>query len=132
MPFVVDASVAARWLLPDEFDRESLRVLQLVEEGGVTAPVLWWFEVRNLLITNERRGRLTKEQSDIALALLSRLNIDLDQSSDETAVLGLARQYRLTVYDAAYLELAKRRALPLASLDSDLIQAALAEKIPLL
>ena len=107
-------------------------VLKLVEEGGVTAPALWWFEVRNLLIVNERRGRLTKDQSDIALALLEQLNIGLDRSPDESTILGFARKYRLTVYDAAYLELAKRCALPLATLDADLISAAKAEGIALL
>lgn len=132
MGFVVDASMAARWILPDEFDAKALNTLNRVEEGGVFAPALWWFEVRNLLIINERRGRLTEVQTSMALDLLLRLNIEMDNSPDEAVILAFARKHRLTVYDAAYLELAVRRALAIATLDTDLISAAQAEGIPLL
>lgn len=132
MAYVVDASMAACWLMPDEFDAIAVSALRLVDEGDVIAPALWWFEVRNLLIMNERRGRLSNEQSEDALALLQRLKIGLDRFPDEHKILNFASKHRLTVYDAAYLELAVRKEIPLATLDNRLADAAQAEKIKLL
>src|SRR5439155_4820738 len=91
------------------------------------APILWWFEVRNGLVIAERRRRLNEQQTARALNKLSRLAIRLDQPPDEAEVMTLARRHRLTVYDAAYLELAIREALPLATLDTALADAARAE-----
>ncbi len=76
-----------------------------------------WFEIRNLFVMNERRGRIDSARADQALALLGGLPIEVDRGSEPDALTAIARRYRLTVYDAAYLELAHRRALPLASLD---------------
>jgi predicted nucleic acid-binding protein len=132
MPFVVDASMAACWLMPDEFDETALSALGLVDEGDVIAPALWWFDVRNLLVVNERRGRLSAAQSEGALAILQRLKIGLDRFPDELTIMRFARKHRLTVYDAAYLELAWRKEIPLATLDRRLAEAARAEKITLL
>jgi predicted nucleic acid-binding protein len=95
-------------------------------------PTLWWFEVRNTLIVNERRGRLTEADTHALLHGLSRLGLVVDHAPDEALVLALARRHRLTVYDAAYLELAQRRHLPLATLDKALLTAARAGGIQLL
>ena len=92
------------------------------EEGVV--PGLWWFEVRNILIVNERRRRITESDTAAFLLSLSRLRIRVDRVPDENGVLRLARAHRLSVYDAAYLELAQREGLPLATLDADLRKAA--------
>lgn len=94
-------------------------------------PALWWFEVRNALVVNERRWRLTEADTADFLRGLARLPIGIDRSPDEDGVLTLARRHRLTVYDAAYLEVARRESLPLACLDGALRNAAVASGVPL-
>ena len=91
-------------------------------------PGLWWFELRNVFIVNERRGRIDQATTRRALGLLASLPVQLDHAANETVLLALARWHRLTVYDAAYLELARREGLPLATLDDMLARAAQAEK----
>jgi predicted nucleic acid-binding protein len=132
MPFIVDASVTAAWLMPDENHPLATRTFELLADDHAAAPALWWFEVRNLLIVNERRGRLDSERTRRGLSLLGGLQIDLDRSPDEADILRLARVQRLTVYDAAYLELSLRLELPLATLDATLAGAARAEGAGLL
>jgi predicted nucleic acid-binding protein len=95
-------------------------------------PVLWWFEVRNVLVVNERRGRIDPTGSAAFLADLERLPINFDRQFANEAVLALARAHRLTFYDAAYLELALRADAPLATLDQQLARAARAARVPLL
>lgn len=85
--------------------------------------------MRNLFIVNERRGRLGSDTTARALALLADLPIQLDRTPDGEALLQLARRHRLTVYDAAYLELALREAIPLTTLDEALARAARAEGV---
>ena len=131
MPFVLDASVTACWAFRDEehpvadFARDHL----LNEEAVV--PSLWWFEIRNLLVVNERRGRLSEADSARFLRILGRLGIAQDLAPEESEVLRLARTYRLSVYDAAYLELAARNRIGLATLDSALARAAKQESVAL-
>jgi predicted nucleic acid-binding protein len=132
MPFVVDASVAASWLLPDEGRPEALRAYARLVGDHAVVPSLWWFEVRNLFVVNERRGRVDREQTRQALSLLAALPIELDFEPVEATLLHFARQHRLTAYDAAYLELAKRYTLPLATLDKALATAARAELVTLI
>lgn len=93
------------------------------------APEIWWYEVRNVLISAERRGRATEARSAAFLRALSRLPITVDHDPEQTVVLGLARRHGLTVYDAAYLELALRLRLPLATFDTALARAAEAEEV---
>src|ERR1035437_1873562 len=134
MDFVLDASVTLSWAFPDEQNPIALRAGQLLESSGETAlvPSLWWYEVRNILIVNERRGRITPLRTASFLKALDELSIVTEFSQDESIVLELARQSRLTVYDAAYLALALHQRLPLATLDKDLRDAALAVGVPLL
>ncbi len=127
MPFVLDASVTACWAFDDEDHPLAALAIERMRTDEAHVPALWWFEVRNILIVNERRGRLTVDHTATFLRALSRLGIAVDTSPDEAAILALARRHRLTVYDAAYLELARREALPLATLDSALAAAARAE-----
>jgi predicted nucleic acid-binding protein len=106
-----------------------------VSAEGAVVPSLWRLEVANILKIGIRRGRNTAEFRDAALVDLETLPIEIDQQTDLHAwhtTLHVADLYNLTLYDAAYLELALRRGLPLASLDRDLRAAALAEGIPLL
>lgn len=132
MAFVLDASIALCWAFDEEVHpRADLAMVRLSEDEAVV-PSLLWFEVRNTLIVNERRGRLAVEDSHRFLWRLSQLPLRVDREPVEGGVLGLARKHKLTVYDAAYLELAQRESLQLATLDSDLIRAARAEGVPLL
>jgi predicted nucleic acid-binding protein len=131
MAFVLDASITACWAFDDEDHPDaSLAFDRIRDEEGVI-PSLWWFEVRNILIVNERRRRITESETGSFLFKLSRLRLREDRSPNEAAVLRLARAHRLSVYDAAYLELAHREGLPLATLDADLRRAALDEGVAL-
>jgi predicted nucleic acid-binding protein len=132
MPFVLDASIAVCWAFDDEEHPTARLALERLHIDAAIAPRLWWFEVRNALLVSERRRRLTDSDSGRFLQQLARLNVAMDESPDETGVLALARRYQLSVYDAAYLELAARRALPLATLDRKLEAAAEAAGVALL
>jgi predicted nucleic acid-binding protein len=90
----------------------------------MVVPWLFWFEIRNILVVNERRGRIDVTDADHFLSELSKLIAEVDDEPDGSAVMKLARSYQLTVYDAAYLELASRRKLSLCTLDKQLIAAA--------
>ncbi len=132
MTFILDASVTMSWYLAEESAPTARRAFDQLGTAGGTAPVLWWFEVRNALVVNERRGRLDAAATVSILAHLERLPIRLDVDPDGDTVLALARAHRLTVYDASYLELALRADLPLATLDRQLAVAARAARVPLL
>jgi predicted nucleic acid-binding protein len=132
MPFVLDASIAACWAFADEDHPVAALALERIRTDAAQVPCLWWFEVRNTLIVNERRGRLTEADVAAFLRSLSRLGVTVDRTPDEATVLGLARRHRLSVYDASYLELAHREGVPLATLDIALATAARAENLPLI
>ena len=95
----------------------------VIEQGGV-APRIWWYELRNALLVNERRGRISPQQVSDTLTDSLALGILIDDEHDESLLLDLGRRFELTVYDAAYLEVAIRRSLPLATLDHRLREAA--------
>ena len=131
MPFVLDASVAATWLMPDEANTRADAAYALFPDDSAVAPGLWWYEIRNIFLMNERRGRLDSIQTNRALALLAALPIQLDHGASEPALLALAREHKLTAYDAAYLELAQRENIALATLDEALARAARAAGVAL-
>lgn len=123
-PIVIDNSVFLAWCMADEEDPTATSAMQhVVEEGGVT-PRIWWYELRNALLVNERRGRISPQQMSDTLADSLGLGISIDDQHDESLLLELARRFELTVYDAAYLEVAFRRGLALATLDRRLREAA--------
>ena len=124
MPMVLDTSVAAAWALSET--NHPLIEFSLVHfrKDSAFVPALFWFEIRNTLVVNERRGRITEAGTASFLESISKAMILVDQAPDQVRIMALARQYSLTVYDAAYLELAQRRGLPLASLDQELRAAA--------
>lgn len=132
MPFVLDASVAASWVLPDEGRTRANVAYQRLLADIALVPTVWWFEIRNLLVVNEWRGRLDPALTREALTLIAELPIRFDDETREDALLELARRHRLTVYEAAYLELAKRRHIQLATLDKALTRAARAERVSLM
>jgi len=127
MSFVIDASIAICWAFGDEEHATAARAQELLGESVAHAPALWWFEVRNALIAGERRGRIRESEVGAFLQHLAGLPIRLDREPVDADLLNLARRHRLTVYDAAYLELALRLNAPLATLDASLARAAPAD-----
>ena len=129
MAFVPDASIAAAWLLPDE--DATLADLALDRLAGEIAcvPNLFWHELRNLLLSAERRGRIEEHHADASMARLRQLPIHCPGEAEDHHILALARSHRLTAYDASYLALAVREGCPLASLDHRLNEAAAAEGV---
>ncbi len=124
MPIVIDNSIFLAWCMGDEEDPTAAAAMRLVTERGGVAPGIWWYELRNALLMNERRGRITAQQVSDTLADSLALGISTDVEHDESGILDLARKFALTIYDAAYLEVAFRRSLPLATLDRRLRKAA--------
>jgi predicted nucleic acid-binding protein len=134
MPFVLDTSVTMSWCFADESTPYTRNVLASLLDTYAEVPALWTFEVANVLAVNERRKRITSTISDEFMRTLASLDIRVEQAAppiDGTTLLPLARRYGLTAYDAAYFELAKRRGLPLATLDTDLLLAAPQEGVAL-
>jgi len=131
VPLVLDASIVGCWFFRDEQDQRADAAWDRLKEDRGIVPQHWWFEVHNVCMLGERRGRATEAETDEFLRELPKLTIDFDGLPDHQAVVELARRYRLTFYDAAYLELAQREAVPLATLDKELVTAALAEGVPL-
>ena len=132
MPFVLDASIPACWAFPDENHGHADLVFTRIRTEEALVPSLWWFEARNILVVNERRKRISEADTASFLRALSSLGILVDHSPDEGAVLSLARKHRLSIYDAAYLELAQREVVPLATLDAGLIGAPRTERVTII
>ena len=134
MPFVLDASMTMSWCFADESTPYSRQVLDSLLDSYAEVPALWPFEIANVLAVNEKRQRLTKAASVEFLQTLSGLDIRIDRSFPEVdgkVLLPLVWRYGLTAYDTAYLELAKRKGLPLATFDKELIAAASLEGVTL-
>ena len=131
MPFVLDASVTASWCFEDEEASVADAAMDRLPEDHAVVPTLWWFEIRNILVVNERRGRIESADSDVFLNDLAHLPIRIESDSNERLVVALARTHRLTAYDAAYLDLAVRLTAPIATLDRALADAARAEGLEL-
>ena len=131
MAFVLDASVTAAWLLPDEESLLAEYVQDLLVRHDAVVPTVWWFEVRNTLLVAERRNRLSEDQTHFIQDSLASLPILFDREPDERGLMEIARRNGLTVYDASYVELGRRLALPLATLDKAMARAALKEQVDL-
>lgn len=132
MAFVLDASVSAVWALADESSTVADLAESRLRDEIALVPSLWWYEIRNLLVINERRQRMKAEDSARYLELLSSYPIQTDSVEDDQLIFRFARQYRLSFYDAAYLAVAQRNRIPLATLGKELRDAALAAGIPIL
>jgi len=123
---VLDASVALSWVYSDEHSAVSNALLARVSQQGAVVPFLWRLEVANSLQTGIKRKRIDAAYRDSSLQIFLRLPIEIDPETNDyawTTILQLSDIYQLTVYDASYLELALRRALPLATRDNDLAAA---------
>ncbi len=135
MSLVIDSSVALSWCFEDERTPATTDLLTQITEAGAIAPALWPLEVLNALAMAQRRKRLDATQRQRLAGFLHDLPITLDHETANQAWLfttQLAEEFRLTIYDAAYLELAQRLNLPLATLDLELRAAATALNVPLL
>jgi len=127
LSLVLDSSATLAWIYGDETTEPIRRVFDTVIDEGAVVPALWRLEVANSLTAAMLRGRIDSVFRRVALADLARLDISTDPDTDYHAwsrILNFADHFRLTVYAAAYLELAQRRKLPLASLDVELCSAA--------
>jgi predicted nucleic acid-binding protein len=132
LPFVVDASVSAAWALQEEDHPVAIAAFERLKSDQAFVPILWWYELRNALVVNERRGRIAPADTELFLRDLASIEFNFDTATNQAPVMSLSRRHRLTFYDAAYLELAIRLRLPLATLDAALAGAARAEKVALL
>lgn len=127
MQFVLDCSVAISWCLVDEDDDYANGILKIMPDAEAFVPGIWSLEIANVLLVAERRSRMTQEQSEEAIVLLQSLLIQVDTATNANALgttLVLGRREGLAAYDAAYLELALRLGLPLATNDTRLAEAA--------
>jgi predicted nucleic acid-binding protein len=135
MSLVLDSSVALAWIYADETTDDVLRLFDNIRINGAWVPGLWRWEIANVLQLNVRRGRHAGDFRDGALATLALLPVKVDAEADRqawSATLHLAERHGLTVYDAAYLEIASRRKIALASLDRQLRAAAMNEGVQVL
>lgn len=131
--FVLDGSLALAWYFADEASPYADAVAQGLATREAVVPMLWRLEIANALVVGERRRRSTQAQAAAFVARLERLPIVVDDQTDARAwgeTLRLARAHTLSAYDAAYLELAMRLGLPLASLDGQLLAASAAVGVP--
>lgn len=128
MSFVLDASVTLAWCFEDEKNPYAESVLDALDHSQGLVPSIWPFEIANVLALSERSGRLDLPRSAWFIRFLSELPIQVDERSPSGAfgeTLALARSQNLTVYDAAYLEVALRSGARLATQDNALRAAAL-------
>jgi predicted nucleic acid-binding protein len=133
--FVVDNSIVTTWCFKDEADPYADAVLKSLTEYEAIVPAIWPLEVVNVLLVAERRKRLHESDSIRFLSLLSQLPIYVERTWPEkmmTQLLALGRDNSLSSYDAAYLELAMRQGLSIATLDSKLLKAAELVRVPIL
>lgn len=135
MSLVLDASMTIAWLFDDERTQAAHAVMRRVVAAGAIVPSLWRLEVANVLRNAVRRGRCDEAYADRSLTRLGRLAIKSDEETDSHAwgaTRTLSREENLTLYDAAYLELAVRKGAPLASCDAALLAAAARRKVNVL
>jgi predicted nucleic acid-binding protein len=125
--FVLDGSVSLAWLFHDEQDPYADAIVAKFPRVEMLVPRLWHLEIANVLLVGERRRRSTQADTTTWLSFLSGLPIIVDGATEARAwsdTIALARQHRLSAYDASYLELALREGVPLATLDARLKSAA--------
>jgi predicted nucleic acid-binding protein len=135
MPFVLDCSVTLSWLLPDERGAATDALVDELERTTAVAPAIWPYEVANALLVAQRRVRISDDDLIRVRRALAALPIEVEAVARDhvlSAVSDLGRRLDITSYDAAYVELAARRRLPLATLDARLRKACAALKIEVL
>ncbi|MGI8603353.1 MAG: type II toxin-antitoxin system VapC family toxin [Verrucomicrobiales bacterium] len=134
MDFVLDASVAAAWVLEDEQSNLADQIIDSLATKTAVAPHLWALETSNILLVAERRGRIDSGKRKLMIEAIRDLGVIEEPQPQRItfgAVQDLAAKHLLSSYDASYLELAVRLGLPLATLDQPLRKAAMQENVPL-
>lgn len=130
---VIDGSVAVSWFLQDEQSAAALEARdQMAEAEAVFVPAHWMLEVANALLVAERKKRISPAAVDHSMGILRKLPIQVDQETDRQAgdrTLELARLHALSIYDAAYLELALRTGSAIATLDEQLKTASVKRQV---
>ena len=132
--FVPDASTVLTWCFPDESSQKAREIAELIAGGQrIAVPAFWRHEILNALLFGEKRKRLTPDLSKAFLEDLQRLPVDIDGGATAFEVFettqALCRKHGLTAYDAAYLEAAIRVKCSIATVDSELRDAAIAEGV---
>jgi predicted nucleic acid-binding protein len=133
--FVIDNSVVMSWCFKDESSRYADTILDSLVESTAVVPSIWPLEVANVLLVAERKKRLSEADSIRFITLLSQLPISVEQVQSESVmieILALAREHKLSSYDASYLNLAMSKGLPIATLDKGLRSAAKKAQVPIL
>ena len=133
--FVIDNSVVMSWCFKDVENQYADSVLDLLSETTALVPSIWPLEVINVLLTAERRKRISEADSVRFITLLSQLPIAIEYERSAQIMkdlLALARANDLSSYDAPYLDLAMRQGIPMATLDKRLIEAAIAVDVKIL
>jgi predicted nucleic acid-binding protein len=131
---VIDNSVVMSWCFKDESNKYADIVLNSLQKSNAVVPPVWPLEVVNVLLVAERMKRLSEADSMRFLTLLNQLPITVEEGQSEEMMLrtlSLAREYRLSSYDASYLDLAMRKGLPIATLDKGLRAAAQKTEVPI-
>ncbi len=133
MRFVLDASIAVCWLYRAEQDDRADAALDLLKwRSDAIVPALWWYEIRNAALVGMRRSRISNVDVKDFLEDIDDLPISASHAQNDEPIFTLAQLHRLTFYDAAYLELAQREGVALATLDQALAKAATAERVALI
>jgi len=125
--FVIDNSVVMTWCFKDEASQYADSILDILEHFTAIVPSIWPLEVGNVLLVAERKKRLSRADITRFIALLFELPITVDQEPPERMIkeiFALAREHKLSTYDASYLDLAMKKGIPIATLDNHLITAA--------
>ena len=133
--FVIDTSVVMTWCFKDETSKYADAILDSLEVSIAVVPSIWPLEVGNVLLVAERKKRLGEADSTRFVALLAELPIMIEQEPPERMmkeILALAREHKLSTYDALYLDLAMRKGLPIATLNNGLIAAAKRSQVPII
>lgn len=127
MSLIIDASVAIAWAVPDKTNSYADAAMEAGISEGIVVPSLWFLEVGNILVINNRRGRLSQEEVNGIVENFGSLSLISDPETATRAMfetVEIAQRHQLSVYDAAYLELASREGFKLATLDQNLASAA--------
>ena len=131
--FILDCSVYMSWCLREETSGVSSRILNSLTKNTIVVPSLWLYEVANTLAVSVRRKKLTTAEAQMLVNDIPLLSISFDAPMVENVsrVFQVANEYKLSAYDAAYVELALRLNIPIASLDKDIIRVSKKTGIPL-
>ncbi|PKA38865.1 VapC toxin family PIN domain ribonuclease [Rhizobium sullae] len=132
MSFILDASIAAAWFLPDEQHEATDQLMSNLRSTVGFVPSLFWFETRNLFLMAERRGRLRRGEALLVMTQLRALSIEDAGSGGDGRLLELANRHSLSGYDASYLALALAQGISLATADRKMAAAARIEGVTVL